>query len=203
MKGRLYLSLMKRRAKMELFSSSNLYDLLKPESNPELITNYEVVIGGTALPANMEKGVIIIHPLSSRPVSSQFKDFNTILEPTAEDEPYKIPEMSALQLDYQCDIYKINDLNALEIQAEVEAHKIREWLCGMESTEYLAGLKAQILPIYSQLRFSSELLPTQQFANRVSFDFSILSTKIIKEWVNVVDKAIIKKTLILKGGQNG
>ena len=194
---------MKRRAKMELFSSSNLYNLLKPESNPELITSYEVVIGGTALPANMEKGVIIIHPLSSRPVSSQFKDFSTILEPTAEGEPYKIPEMSALQLDYQCDIYKINDLNALEIQAEVEAHKIREWLCGMESTEYLAGLKAQILPIYSQLRFSSELLPTQQFANRVSFDFSILSTKIIKEWVNVVDKAIIKKTLILKGGQNG
>ena len=194
---------MKRRAKMELFSSSNLYNLLKPESNPELITSYEVVIGGTALPANMEKGVIIIHPLSSRPVSSQFKDFNTILEPTAEGEPYKIPEMSALQLDYQCDIYKINDLNALEIQAEVEAHKIREWLSGMESTEYLAGLKAQILPIYSQLRFSSELLPTQQFANRVSFDFSILSTKIIQEWVNVVDKAIIKKTLILKGGQNG
>lgn len=194
---------MKRRAKMELFSSSNLYNLLKPESNPELITSYEVVIGGTALPANMEKGVIIIHPLSSRPVSSQFKDFNTILEPTAEGEPYKIAEMSALQLDYQCDIYKINDLNALEIQAEVEAHKIREWLCGMESTEYLAGLKAQILPIYSQLRFSSELLATQQFANRVSFDFSILSTKIIKEWVNVVDKAIIKKTLILKGGQNG
>ena len=188
---------------MELFSSSNLYNLLKPESNPELITSYEVVIGGTALPANMEKGVIIIHPLSGRPVSSQFKDFNTILEPTAEDEPYKIAEMSALQLDYQCDIYKINDLNALEIQAEVEAHKIREWLSGMESTEYLAGLKAQILPIYSQLRFSSELLPTQQFANRVSFDFSILSTKIIKEWVNVVDKAIIKKTLILKGGQNG
>ena len=198
-----YLSLMKRRAKMELFSSSNLYNLLKPESNPELITSYEVVIGGTALPANMEKGVIIIHPLSSRPVSSQFKDFNTILEPTAEGEPYKIAEMSALQLDYQCDIYKINDLNALEIQAEVEAHKIREWLSGMESTEYLAGLKAQILPIYSQLRFSSELLPTQQFANRVSFDFSILSTKIIQEWVNVVDKAIIKKTLILKGGQNG
>lgn len=194
---------MKRRAKMELFSSSNLYNLLKPESNPELITSYEVVIGGTALPANMEKGVIIIHPLSSRPVSSQFKDFNTILEPTAEGEPYRIAEMSALQLDYQCDIYKINDLNALEIQAEVEAHKIREWLCGMESTEYLAGLKAQMLPIYSQLRFSSELLPTQQFANRVSFDFSILSTKIIKEWVNVVDKAIIKKTLILKGGQNG
>ena len=194
---------MKRRAKMELFSSSNLYNLLKPESNPELITSYEVVIGGTALPANMEKGVIIIHPLSSRPVSSQFKDFNTILEPTAEGEPYRIAEMSALQLDYQCDIYKINDLNALEIQAEVEAHKIREWLSGMESTEYLAGLKAQILPIYSQLRFSSELLPTQQFANRVSFDFSILSTKIIQEWVNVVDKAIIKKTLILKGGQNG
>ena len=197
-----YLSLMKRRAKMELFSSSNLYNLLKPESNPELITSYEVVIGGTALPANMEKGVIIIHPLSSRPVSSQFKDFNTILEPKTEGEPYEIPEMSALQLDYQCDIYKINDLNALEIQAETEAHKIREWLSGMQCTEYLAGLKAQMLPIYTPLRFSSELLPTQQFANRVSFDFSILSMKIIKEWVNVIDE-VVKKTLILKGGQNG
>lgn len=187
---------------MELFSSSNLYNLLKPESNPELITSYEVVIGGTALPANMEKGVIIIHPLSSRPVSSQFKDFSTILEPTAEGEPYEIPEMSALQLDYQCDIYKINDLNALEIQAEVEAHKIREWLSGMQCTEYLAGLKAQMLPIYTPLRFTSELLPTQQFANRVSFDFSILSMKIIKEWVDVIDE-VVKKTLILKGGQNG
>ena len=203
MSEQFYLSLMKRRAKMELFSSSNLYNLLKPESNPELITSYEVVIGGTALPANMEKGVIIIHPLSSRPVSSQFKDFSTILEPKTESESYEIPEMSALQLDYQCDIYKINDLNALEIQAEIEAHKIREWLSGMQCTEYLAGLKAQMLPIYTPLRFSSELLPTQQFANRVSFDFSILSTKIIQEWVNVVDKAIIKKTLILKGGQNG
>lgn len=193
---------MKRRAKMELFSSSNLYNLLKPESNPELITRYEVVIGGTALPANMEKGVIIIHPLSSRPVSSQFKDFSTILEPKTEGEPYEIPEMSALQLDYQCDIYKINDLNALEIQAEVEAHKIREWLSGMQCTEYLARLKAQMLPIYTPLRFTSELLPTQQFANRVSFDFSILSMKIIKEWVNVIDE-VVKKTLILKGGQNG
>lgn len=188
---------------MELFSSSNLYNLLKPESDPELITSYDVVIGGTALPANMEKGVIILHPLSSRPVSSQFKDFETIFEPEIEGEKYKIAEMSALQLDYQCDIYKINDLNALEIQAEVEAHKIREWLCGIESTEYLASLNAQILPIYSQLRFTSELLATQQFANRVSFDFSILSMKIIKEWVNVVDKAIIKKQLILRGGQNG
>ena len=193
---------MKWRAKMELFSSSNLYNLLKPESNPELITSYEVVIGGTALPANMEKGVIIIYPLSSRPVSSQFKDFSTILEPKTEDEPYEIPEMSALQLDYQCDIYKINDLNVLEIQAEIEAHKIREWLSGMQCTEYLAGLKAQMLPIYTPLRFSSELLPTQQFANRVSFDFSILSMKIIKEWVNVIDE-VVKKTLILKGGQNG
>ena len=202
MSEQFYLSLMKRRAKMELFSSSNLYNLLKPESNPELITSYEVVIGGTALPANMEKGVIIIHPLSSRPVSSQFKDFSTILEPKTEGEPYEIPEMSALQLDYQCDIYKINDLNALEIQAETEAHKIREWLCGMKSTEYLARLKAQMLPIYTPLRFSSELLPTQQFANRVSFDFSILSMKIIKEWVNVIDE-VVKKTLILKGGQNG
>ena len=187
---------------MELFSSSNLYNLLKPESNPELITSYEVVIGGTALPANMEKGVIIIHPLSSHPVSSQFKDFSTILEPKTEGEPYEIAEMSALQLDYQCDIYKINDLNALEIQAEVEAHKIREWLSGMQCTEYLAGLKAQMLPIYTPLRFTSELLPTQQFANRVSFDFSILSMKIIKEWVNVIDE-VVKKTLILKGGQNG
>lgn len=187
---------------MELFSSSNLYNLLKPESNPELITSYEVVIGGTALPANMEKGVIIIYPLSSRPVSSQFKDFSTILEPVTEGEPYEIPEMSALQLDYQCDIYKINDLNALEIQAEIEAHKIREWLSGMQCTEYLAGLKAQMLPIYTPLRFTSELLSTQQFANRVSFDFSILSMKIIKEWVNVIDE-VVKKTLILKGGQNG
>lgn len=185
-----------------MFSSADLYEIFKPESNESLITNYSVVIGGTTLPADLERGAIILTPLSSKKATAHFKDFKNLFEPEPEGDTYKIAEYSYLQTLYQCDIYKVNDLNIQEIQAEVEAYKIREWLASMECLEYLKSKKAGILPIYSQVRFTQELLSNKKFVNRASFDFEIISLNEIKEWVHVVDKIKIEKTLIL-GGQNG
>lgn len=186
-----------------MFSSADLYEIFKPQSDESLITDYSVVIGGTNLPADLERGAIILTPLSSKKATAHFKDFKNLIEPSDEGEPYKIAEYSYIQTLYQCDIYKINDINALEIQAEVEAYKVREWLSSMECLEYLRAKKAGILPIYSQLRFTQELLSNKKFVNRVSFDFEIISLNEIKEWVNVVDKIKIEKTIILQGEHNG
>ena len=62
-----------------MFSSSNIYKLFKPENEPELITAYEVIIGGTALTANFHKGVILVNVLSSKAVTSQYNDITLLI----------------------------------------------------------------------------------------------------------------------------
>ena len=61
-----------------MFSSSNIYKLFKPEQEPELITSYEVIIGGTALTANFHKGMILVNVISSKAVTSQYNDLTKL-----------------------------------------------------------------------------------------------------------------------------
>lgn len=184
-----------------MFSSSYIYKLFKPESNPDLITAYEVVIGGTILPAKLKNGVILVTPLFSRAVTSQYNDLES-LEYDADSDTYSIKQSSYIENTYQIDIYKINDKNAQVIQAEVEAYKVREWLKSYEISEYLATLKADILPIYDNIRFSSELL-NKELVNRASFEMKIISKVEISEPTQVADKAKIENINILKGDKNG
>jgi hypothetical protein len=184
-----------------MFSSSYVYKLFKPESNPDLITSYEVVVGGTILPAKLKSGVILVTPLFSKAVTSQYNDLQS-LEYNAETDTYSIKQSSYIESTYQIDIYKINDKNAQVIQAEVEAYKLREWLKSYEVSEYLANLKADILPIYDNIRFSSELL-NKELVNRASFEMKIISKVEISENTAVADKATIKDINILTGGLNG
>ena len=97
---------------------------------------------------------------------------------------------------------KINDKNAQVIQAEVEAYKVREWLKSYEISEYLATLKADILSIYDNIRFSSELL-NKELVNRASFEMKIISRVEISEVTQVADKAKIENLIILQGDRNG
>lgn len=184
-----------------MFSTSYIYKLFKPENNPELITAYEVVIGGTILPAKLKTGVILVTPLFSKAITSQYNDLQS-LEYNAEADTYSIKQSSYIENIYQIDIYKINDKNAQVIQAEVEAYKLREWLKSYEVSEYLANLKADILPIYDNIRFSSELL-NKELVNRASFEMKIISRVEISENTQVADKAKIKDINILTGGLNG
>lgn len=173
-----------------MFSSSYIYGLFKPEQNPNLITSYEVVIGGTILPAKLKTGVILVTPLFSKPVTSQYNDLES-LEYDTETDTYSIKQSSYIENTYQLDIYKINDKNAQVIQAEVEAYKLREWLKSYEVSEYLAKLKADILPIYDNIRFSSELL-NKELVNRASFEMKIISRVEISENTQIADKAKIE-----------
>ena len=184
-----------------MFSTSYIYKLFKPEQNPNLITSYEVVIGGTILPAKLKTGVILVTPLFSKAVTSQYNDLQS-LEHNIETDTYSIKQSSYIENTYQIDIYKINDKNAQVIQAEVEAYKLREWLKSYEVSEYLEALEADILPIYDNIRFSSELL-NKELVNRASFEMKIISRVEISENTQVADKAKIKDIDILQGGLNG
>lgn len=173
-----------------MFSSSYIYRLFKPEQNPNLITSYEVVIGGTILPAKLKTGVILVTPLFSKAVTSQYNDLES-LEYDDESDTYSIKQSSYIENTYQLDIYKINDKNAQVIQAEIEAYKVREWLKSYEVSEYLSKLKADILPIYDNIRFSSELL-NKELVNRASFEMKIISRIEISENTQIADKAKIE-----------
>ena len=89
-----------------MFSSENLYNLFKPLNNENLITEYEVIIGGTLLTANLDKGALIVNLINSQNITSQFKDFKNLI---VEDDKGYIKEYSYLQNTYQVDLYKESD----------------------------------------------------------------------------------------------
>ena len=195
----LKLQLIKSKMKRwKMFSSSHIYGLFKPEQIPDLITSYEVVIGGTILPAKLKKGVILVTPLFSKVITSQYNDLQN-LEYNAESDTYSIKQSSYIENTYQVDLYKINDKNAQVIQAEIEAYKVREWLKSYEVSGYLAKLEATILPIYDNIRLSSELL-NKELVNRASFEMKIISIAEISEITEVADKAKIENINIFLGG---
>ena len=190
-----------------MFSSANLYNLFKPEKNPDLITDYDVIIGGTLLTANFDKGAIILNLISSNNVTSQYKDFLNPIVSKKENEDGEIiaeasiKEYSYIQSNYQIDIYKVNPANVNYIETEIVALKIREWLKSLETIEYLKTLHATILPCYSNISYTSELY-NKKFVNRAFFDFSIISIANIEEAVDAIEKVLITENLIY-GGLNG
>ena len=180
-----------------MFSTEHLYTLFKPYGKTNLITEYEVVIGGTNLTANLDKGAIILTPLFSNVMGSQFKDLKNIV--THLKEPVEdgfIREFSLIKHTYQVDIYKVNSPNVFYIEAEREALKIREWLKSYEVMEYLAKLNCEILPCYSTINFTSELY-NKKFTNRAFFDFEIISLIEIQEKTQIANKAKIENILTL------
>lgn len=175
-----------------MFSTENLYKMFKPDSNPTLITNYDIYIGGTTLPIDYSKGAIMIYNLNAIDVTSQFKD---MLKPTDSKEKGR----SIVQISYQVDIYKKNAKNLKYIEVEREAIKIKEWLKSFEIQEYLETLESEILPCYSQIRFMLNEEINKDFINRASFDFSILTINEIREQVTIIENIVFDKTIILQG----
>ena len=92
---------------------------------------------------------------------------------------------------------KKNARNILFVECEKEALKIRQWLNSFETYEYLAKLDSEILPVYSNLQYSNEMIENK-LVQRATFEFSIISRVIISENVGVVDKATIGNFKIIK-----
>lgn len=183
-----------------MFNSEHLYNLFKPKQNPDLITKYNVIIGGGGIAADFNQGVIVLNLLNSFAVSSNIRRYESLSENVfmQDKEHYsKINEFSYIQNDYQCDIYKKNARNISYIECEKEALKIRQWLNSFETYEYLAALDSEILPCYSNVGYSNEMVENK-LAQRATFDFSIITKVVISENVGVVDKATIGNFKIAK-----
>lgn len=172
------------------FDSSKLYNLFKPNENKNLITGYDVFIGGAFQSVDFAKGAIIVFPLSSKPITSSIKEIN--------ENEKMIYEYSHLENFYQIDIYKKNSENITYLEVELEATKIREWLKSYEVMEYLQKYDSGILPAYGSIRYNLNLEINKNFTNKASFDFTILSKVLIKEDPYYVTKAGVNNK-ILKG----
>lgn len=178
-----------------MFNSEHLYHLFKPKENPNLITSYNVVIGGGGIAADFNKGVIVLNALNSRAVSSNIRKFNQLPENEfVENKEHfsKVREYSFVETMYQVDIYKKNAQNILFLECEKEALKLKQWLNSYEVAEYLYMLDTEILPAYSVTQFSNEMIENK-LVQRATFDFAIITRVEIMENVGVVDKATIGK----------
>ena len=59
-----------------MFELKNLYNMLKPAENADLITDYEVIIGQIRYSAPFIKGVIVLSLVNSQVLTSSAKHFN-------------------------------------------------------------------------------------------------------------------------------
>lgn len=175
-----------------MFDSSKIYKMLKPDSNPDLITSLPVFIGGTTAVPDLINGAIIVHLINNKPVTSQYKNMQDI-------NLDKEKGSSKVELTYQLDVYKQNGKNVKYIEVEREIIKIQEWLKSFEVQEYLQTLDAEILPNYSLVRHIPNVEHNSTFTNRASFDFVIISNNSIFENVTIIDKIVFDKTIILQG----
>ena len=176
-----------------MFDSSKIYKMLKPDSSPDLITKLPVIIGGTTAVPDLINGAIIVHPLTPKPATSQTKDMYH--DTTNQKEKGE----SLYELTYQIDIYKQNAKNVKHIEVEKEATTIQEWLKSFEIEEYLQTLDAEIYANYKPVRLMLNVEHNSTFTNRATFDFTIVSANQIFERINIIDKVVFDKTIILQG----
>lgn len=177
-----------------MFDSSKIYKMIKPDSNPDLITSLPLIIGGTTAVPDLISGAVIIHPINNMPVTSQYKNMKDV-DPLISDEKGS----SKIELTYQIDIYKQNANNIKYIEVEREAINIQEWLKSFEVQEYLESLDAEILPNYTPIKLFMNVEHNKHFINRASFDFAILTNSSIFEKINIIENIVFDKTIILQG----
>lgn len=137
----------------------------------KLITKFDFVLGGLKYSPNFVRGVCIASLINSEVCASQVKHFSNKPD---EKGLIEITETSIIQYNFQIDIYKENSRNAKEIEAYSEALRVRELLKSWQVDEYLKVKNAEILPNYSIIQTSGELVENK-LINRAFFDFSIIS----------------------------
>lgn len=175
-----------------MFDSSKIYKMLKPDSNPDLITSLPVFIGGTTAVPDLINGAVIVHLINNKPITSQYKNMQDV---NLDNEKGS----SKVELTFQLDVYKQNGKNVKYIEVEKEIINIQEWLKSFEVQEYLETLDAEILPNYSLVRHIPNVEHNSTFTNRASFDFVIISNNSIFEKVTIIDNIVFDKTIILQG----
>lgn len=166
-----------------MLNATILYNLLKP------ISNYEIIIGGTTLPINFYKGVVVITYLDSMNLSNSYKDFQNPINVNGE---FYINETTITRNNYQVDVYKINKFNITEIESHKEALKIKEYLKSYQAMEYMKKHNAEIIPCYDNIKFSHETNGKGDIVDRAFFTMSIITLETIKEKINAIEKINFK-----------
>lgn len=169
-----------------------LYDLIAP------ITDYNIIIGGTILPANMAQGSVVITLISAKPLTRADHDLKHII---TQGELKISPQSSVMQCNYQLDIYRINPANADYIHAHAEAFKIREYLQSHQASELLKENEAQILPLLTPISFLNDFTESKELVNRAYFEFSLINTYKLMQDVKTFDKIHLTQNQIIGGKQ--
>lgn len=171
----------------------SLYAMIKPQSDPNAYTQYDLIIGATSTAHNLNEGVWILNLISSQVLTKGDK----FLEQRG-DIFFEI-QRSIISTTYQLDFYKAFDNTSdTSFLVQTEAIKMREWLNGIEFAQYLKGVGGEILPAIGGISFTSELSDTKSMLSRASFDFEIVSYQNVEKQVAVAEDAKLKGVIICK-----
>lgn len=173
-----------------MVNNSILFNMLKPA------TNYEIIVGGMALPIDVENGTILINYINNIPLSKS----NKKMAVDDNKEPI-IKEGSVLQEQLQLDFYRINPLNNLYIDAYLECENVKEYLKSYQVQEYLKSFNIELLPIVNTTTYLTDLTEQKKLVNRAFFEVSLIYDSLeIIENIDTINKIIFTKSYILQEG---
>lgn len=170
-----------------MFNTALLYEIVAKQ------TPYDVIIGGSDLPADFEKGCVIINLINSQALTQSYKDFYKI---KMQDDTRAIQSTTRVQNNYQFDLYRCNPRNLEYIDVEIQAQRLREYLKSYDVAEYMENIGAEILPTISQITFLTDFNEQKKLINRAFFEVSIIFDITNKQDVNIFDKITLENTLI-------
>lgn len=178
-----------------MIDQSLLYNLFKPAGNPDAITPFEVIIGGSGAVADFEKGTIIITPILSVPISEPTRNLN---EAEQVGDAYKFTQYTLIKNTYQIDIYITPKTGATFNVAFETALKLREYITSLDADDILRPAKAYAFPVVnSQIRVLNEFTDQKKLVNRAMFEFSLGEVSYIKQEVQEVKQVDFNPRVII------
>lgn len=170
-----------------MFNTALLYEIVTKH------TPYDVIIGGSDLPANLDKGCVIITLINSQVLTQSYKDFSKI---TTQEDTHTIQSTTRVQNNYQLDLYRCNPRNLEYIDVEIQAQTLREYLKSFDVQDYMKSIQAEILPTISQINFLTDFNDQKKLVNRAFFEVSVLFDVTNIQDVSIFDKITIENKLI-------
>lgn len=171
-----------------MFNTALLHKIIA-ENSP-----YDVILGGGDLPADFDKGCVIITLLNSQILTQSYKDFQNIT--THFDNTHTIQSTSRVLNNYQFDLYRCNPRNLDYIDVEIQAQNLREFLKSYDVAEYMQTIGAEILPTISQINFLTDFNEQKKLINRAFFEVSIIFEVSNTQDVYIFDKITLENKLI-------
>lgn len=170
-----------------MFNTALLHEIIAKK------THYDVIIGGSDLPADFEKGCVIINLINSQALTQSYKDFSKI---KTQNDMHVIQSTTRVQNNYQFDLYRCNPRNLEYIDLEIQAQSLREYLKSYDVAEYMENIGAEILPTISEITFLTDFNEQKKLVNRAFFEVSIIFNVTNTQDVNIFDKIALENKLI-------